>query len=356
MEKSTHTIRPCRLMLRGLALWQPINASLLMRMYNRFGYVMLILLVTAIIYFYNIENDNKFYWKKSVNGVIFSATFAVAFFCTKWYYRKGNYSKMLEIELGPERVHCAKLVKRYNLFALLLWVVCAGQLLWNYFYELQSFHGWYWVVYVYLAVIGNGWRICWLILYAYICHVHWRLIQSIHEKFRRYRNEPIEAEQIEDLMQRFNVLKKKLNKSERALHGIISLSVAIHVVDMTVYSFAFFSGAFHSRYHENVRITIYLLEILMQHILCLFIKLIPAAIVNSSLRKLVILVGDMCSPLRGEIRDQMMLYQQHIHITEQDMGYRILGVKITARLTGYLLTTLVSVLIAIVHVDQSKQY
>ena len=62
----------------------------------------------------------------------------------------------------------------------------------------------------------------------------------------------------------------------------------------------------------------------------------------------------MCSPLRGAIRDRMMLYQQHIHISEQDMGYRILGVKITARLTGYLFTTLVSVFVAVVHVDQSK--
>ena len=156
MDKSIHAIRPCRLMLRGLALWQPTNAGLLMRTYNKFGYVMLVMLVTAIIYFYNMENDNKFYWKKSVNGVIFSATFAVAFFCTKWHYRKGNYSKMMEIERGPERLHCAKLVKRYNLFALLLWLVCSAQLLWNFYYELRSVHGWYWVVYVYLTFIGNG--------------------------------------------------------------------------------------------------------------------------------------------------------------------------------------------------------
>ena len=57
----------------------------------------------------------------------------------------------------------------------------------------------------------------------------------------------------------------------------------------------------------------------------------------------------MCAPLAGPRRDRLMLYQQHVHITEKYMGYRILGVKITARLTGYLFTTLVSILIAVAH-------
>ena len=57
----------------------------------------------------------------------------------------------------------------------------------------------------------------------------------------------------------------------------------------------------------------------------------------------------MCAPLKRSRRDQMMLYQQHIHISEEDIGFRILGVKITARLTGYLFATLVSVLIAVIH-------
>ncbi|XP_066911042.1 uncharacterized protein [Clytia hemisphaerica] len=303
----THALRPCQLMLRCLALWQPSNAKPLVKHLNKFGFVMLLALVGGIIYIF-YGGSSK--WEGSVNGILFSAIFTVAFLCTKWHYRKGNYSWLVENELQSERNY-SELVRRYNILAFVLWAVCSGQLVSFFYSTFKIEYHWKWIIYVYIAVIGNGWRICWLILYAYICHVHWRLIQSIREKFRRYRNEPIEAEQIEDLMQRFNVLKKKLNKSERALHGIISLSVAIHVVDMTAYSFAFFFEAY-----KNALLVVYLLEMVF---ISLFIKLIPAAIVNSSLRKLMILVGDMCSPLRGEIQDQMMLYHQHIHITEQDI-------------------------------------
>ena len=77
-------------------------------------------------------------------------------------------------------------------------------------------------------------------------------------------------------MSRFDQLKKKLNKSEKALHGIISLSVIIHVVDATSYSFAFFSGAYDhdlkDPYKQLVPIVVYLLEMSMQHLLSVFIK------------------------------------------------------------------------------------
>ena len=73
---------------------------------------------------------------------------------------------------------------------------------------------------------------------------------------------------------------------------------------------------------------------------------------NSSLRQLVISVGEICSPLTGAQRQEMFLFHQHIHVCEQDMGYRILGVKITMRLTAYLLTTLVSLLVALINLKK----
>ena len=150
---SIHAIRPCRLMLRGLALWQPSNASILVKNYNNLGYVMLIVLVGGTIYLFY---DGIFYWQRSVNGILFSATFIVAFFCTKWHYRRGNYSRLMENELEIEPENSMKLVKRYNIFALILWVVCSVQLLWFFYYSFELKHNWEWILYVYIAVIGNG--------------------------------------------------------------------------------------------------------------------------------------------------------------------------------------------------------
>ena len=140
-------------MLRLLALWQPANASLIVINYNKFGYVMLVALVASTIYFFY---DGIYYWQRSVNGILFSTIFIVAFLCTKWHYRRGNYSRLMENELESDREHSTKLVKRYNIFALILWFVCSGQLLWFFYYSFKLKHDWDWILYVYIAVIGNG--------------------------------------------------------------------------------------------------------------------------------------------------------------------------------------------------------
>ena len=71
---------------------------------------------------------------------------------------------------------------------------------------------------------------------------------------------------------RFDVLRKKLNESEKALHLIISLSVAIHVADMAALSLAFFSGSYLDQYSQMTPVVVYMSEMSIQHTLSLFIK------------------------------------------------------------------------------------
>ena len=74
---SVQPIRPCRFMLRGLALWQPTNACPFMKYYNWFGYLVLTALVIGVLYL-GTDTDG-IHFKKSLNGAVFSAIFVVAF-------------------------------------------------------------------------------------------------------------------------------------------------------------------------------------------------------------------------------------------------------------------------------------
>ena len=74
--ESKHELRPCYLMLRGLALWQPKNANKLYRFYNICGYIFLICLVGFVLFSFSEKSiaKEKLLWKSVLNGVIFSAT------------------------------------------------------------------------------------------------------------------------------------------------------------------------------------------------------------------------------------------------------------------------------------------
>ena len=159
--ESKHELRPCYLMLRGLALWQPKKANKVYRFYNICGYIFLICLVGFVLFSFSEKSiaKEKLLWKSVLNGVIFSATFAVAFFCTKWHYCRGRYSAMIaEIKQDDmmEYLHCRKLVRHYTIAALTLWIFCSCQLLWFFYSAMETNQWWYWILYFFVAVFGNG--------------------------------------------------------------------------------------------------------------------------------------------------------------------------------------------------------
>ena len=90
------------------------------------------------------------------------------------------------------------------------------------------------------------------------------------------------------------------------------------------------------------------------HSICVFIKLFPAALVSSRLRSLLEASSKRCGFLQSDdtVDKEMFLLQQHIFISEQEMGYRILGVKITMKLAGSLLTSFITFIFAVIRFAQ----
>ena len=91
------------------------------------------------------------------------------------------------------------------------------------------------------------------------------------------------------------------------------------------------------------------------HSICVFIKLFPAALVSSRLRALLVSSSSRSCFLMtdGNVDEKMFQLQQHIFVSEQEMGYRILGVKITMKLSASLLTSFLTFLAAVIRFAQN---
>ena len=92
------------------------------------------------------------------------------------------------------------------------------------------------------------------------------------------------------------------------------------------------------------------------HSLCLFVKLFPAAIVSKQINGLLVAVNDKCSEgtREGTIDADMLGLLQLMRTSEEDMGLKILGVKITLRVTWTIFTTIVTFLVAVVRFAQQN--
>ena len=80
-------------------------------------------------------------------------------------------------------------------------------------------------------------------------------------------------------------------------------------------------------------------------VLSISMKLLPAAKVSSALHDLTLAVSDLCvTTTSGVFNEKLFMLYQYIYIAEQDMGYRIMGVKISMRLTASLFIAFISLL------------
>ena len=148
----------------------------------------------------------------------------------------------------------------------------------------------------------------------------------------------------EDLLSGFKELKDKLSKSQN-FRVLISVAVFLHLADISVCTVSYFQGDYKNTSGVFKYPTICFIFSVFFDAVSIFIKLLPAAKISSALHDLTLHAGDLCmNTEKGLFDKRLFLLHQLIHISEQDMGYKILGVKITVRLTVSLLIGFISVL------------
>ena len=201
---------------------------------------------------------------------------------------------------------------------------------------------WEYSLYLVIILYVVGWWTSWLTIYSFICHIHLMEVKEFE------RNLALVASRseipFEDLLSRFKELKNKLSKSQESFHVVISVAVFLHLVDISVYTISYFKGDYKNTSGVFKYPTICFIFSVFFDLVSIFIKLLPAAKVSSALHDLTLCVGDLCANTeKGFFDERLFLLHQLMHISEQDMGYKILGVKITVPLTVSLFIGFISV-------------
>ena len=337
--KPSEVPRPCFYMLRLLGVWQPAGCNILFRLYTKLIWlVWLSIIVLIFLQMYLLHND-KFNVALTLNNFGTVVDFCCPLIFLRYYFAYGNFEKMVshvyEISDFTGHRRMRKFRYAYTSISLFMWF-CSVTFFTNHWIPFWD-KKWKWAVYICVLLYTMGWWSVWFSLYGFVCHIHRSQIQVYQKHMVDTLTQDInegpasEADPhkpIGHLLFEFNDIQNWLGRTQRDFSFIISIAVAYHILDIFVFSFAFFTNQFVSGYPiwEFCGTVVY-------DLISILIKLYPAAVVCQSLHQLVNAAGDMCviGSSKKVPYDRIKFYQ-HLWYREQDMGFCILGVKITIKI------------------------
>ena len=352
--------RPCYYMLRLLGMWQPKNSGFFMRTYNYFTWVLWLVFVVAIFMLSYIHD--KFSAGEVLNSIGSILDFCCPLLFLRYYFYYGNFEQLLSHvypQSNEERWKETKTFRYvYSCISLTMWVAMT---IFFVFHWLPFFSKtWQCIVYTVLLAFTMGWWATWLSLYGYVCHVHRNQI-FIYKSYMEKKlssspqqvDDELERKHAGHLLLEFNELQLWLDQTQKHFSNIISFAVAYHILDIFVFTYAYWHGSFGEHYpiwQYAGTITYDTLSIL--------IKLYPAALVSQALHNTVISAGDHCYPddFPDVIPYHRFNFFQHLFLREQDMGFRILGVKITLKLTVAIFVTVATATLTFIRLTLPSDY
>ncbi|PFX29266.1 hypothetical protein AWC38_SpisGene5972 [Stylophora pistillata] len=219
----------------------------------------------------------------------------------------------------------------YTLMSVILWVLCATFFMVHWFPFFSEW--WHYAVYIPAVVYIAGWWATWLSIYGFVCHVHSLHIDTVIEQMKMRERRPI------SILRGHFELQQSLEKTQKDFNVIISMAVAYHILDLIVFSFAYFNSAFGSDYP----IWQYFGTVLYD-LLSIIFKLYPPALVAAASHRIVVEASKRCkrSPHTTDLPTEDILLFQYMALCESDMGLKILGIRITVELTMKALMTIIT--------------
>lgn len=348
--RSPNAIRPCFYILQILGMWKPKNGKfeLLWQVYRVFVYIVWLGCLAAIMCldFVHYGFDTKrIHFREVLNSVCTCIDFLCPFLFTLCYFNRGRFVELVFKVQNVSQWWKQKLRRIslwYTLTSVILWVLCATFSMVHWFPFFSEW--WHYAVYIPVVVYITGWWATWLSIYGFVCHVHCLQIDTVIEHMRigedRARPSFILKEHFE--------IRQSIEKTQKDFNVIISMAVVYHILDLLVFSFAYFNSAFGSDYP----IWQYAGTVLFD-LLSIIFKLYPPALVAAASHRIVVEVSKRCerSPLSPPSEDlptediQLSLY---VAQCEPDMGLKILGIRITVELTVKILMTIVTAVVTFI--------
>ena len=304
--RSPNAIRPCFYILQILGMWKPKNGKFefLWQVYRVFVYIVwsgCLASIMCLDFVHYGFNTKRIHFREVTNSACTCIDFLCPFVFTLYYFNRGQFVELV--------------------------------------FKVQNVsHGWKQklrrISYIPAVVYITGWWVTWLSIYGFICHVHSLQINTVKEKIRMRERRPISI-----LREHFE-LQQSIEKTQKDFNVIISMAVAYHILDLLVFSFAYFNSAFGSDYPIWQYVGTVLFDLLS-----IIFKLYPPALVAAASHRIVVEASKGCrrSLHSADLPTEDIQLFQYMALCEPDMGLKILGIRITVELTVKILMTIVTV-------------
>lgn len=344
--RSEEVIRPCYYMLHILGMWKPKRRhSFVWRVYRGFVFLVWLTSLAAIMCLsfvhYGFKKD-RVHIRGIMNNVCTCMDFLCPFVFTLYYF---NYGQFVEVVSSVQEVSIewrqklSRIARWHTIMSVLLWGLCAAFFMVHWFPFFSK--PWHYAVYIPTVVFISGWWGTWLTIYGYVCHVHSLQIDiAIEEMKPRDRTSST-------ILRRHFQLRSSLERTQRDFNVIISLAIVYHTVDLIVFSFAYFNSSFGSDYPLWQYGGTALFDLTS-----LVFKLYPPALVAAAVHRIVVQASKRCemkmTPLNTGLPQEDLQLFQYMALCEQDMGFKILGIRITVELAMKVLMTIVTAVVSFV--------
>lgn len=269
------------------------------------------------------------------------------FIFIKYYFKCGSFDQLIGSVFQSSFEHRGKvrtLSRAYSLFSVTAWALaaCFFYVHWQPFFSVS----WHYVVYAVTAFYTTGWWAAWLSIYGFVCHVHFLqgqiFVENMQERFQ-WSNRTVyeERKRVGILLGAYNDFNRWIERTQSEFGNVVSFAIVYHTIGIVVFSIAYLDKDFGNYYP------------LWQYIgavafdLCsIAIKLYPAAIVSTAIHRITQRAGSECHThyKNVDMPTQRFQFYQHLAIREQDIGLRILHVKISVKIAVGIFVTIVTAL------------
>jgi len=343
--------RPSYYMLQLLGMWIPSNAGFMKNVYYRVLIpVIWLYSVVAICGRYFLDNKD-FRWGRLLNSISAVFVMGTPYMVAHYYFHFGCYGQIISLVSSEDRKTYSsirKLTKFYSWLSIFIWVVVF--VFFFFHHRTECLKTFYMVSYVIVLLYCTGWWSAWLCVYSFICSAHKiqieQYVYQMKEKYG-YSTRTIEAEEtcIQELIEKFTIIRNCISQSQKDFEKIVSLSVTCFLVDSIMFSVAYWKDD-----TKEFPLWQYAVGISFDFVGIMF-KLYPAAVVNQTLHEIVRVSGEHCYPDIdiGETPKQRFIFYQFLFMREQDLGMQILGVKITSKLTVGVFVTIATLALTFLH-------
>ena len=330
--------RACYYVHRTFGLWHPRKSSVIFKVHQAASCFILLGCCFAILYLDRYRLNGI----EIANSIMTVADFLTPFIFSVYYFRKGQFDELIQniIQQEDDKKQLKFWSRIFSLISVVLWLLCF--LYFVFCWVPLNSNLCHVVMYVLTALYVSGIWAAWLSLYGYVCAAHciqiWRFAEETKMGFQNSdRLENDKRSRVDTVFQRYTELENSLEKTQKDLDTIISTAVAIHVLDIIIFTCTFWNRHFHEHRGVTSAPAWLYFGTLIFDLISVFIKLYSAGKIANVAHKATDSIGKQC--IQSSELDRVYNY---VWKRRHNLSLHILGIQISMNIALAVIFTVVT--------------